>query len=89
MPLSVRDREDLVRGEEPEGEERDRDAERHAGDDVGGMVDAEVEPGADETPTTIAPTTLAIGRGRPGTTSVYRTPTTVTPTTATGADGIE
>ena len=64
---AVRDREHLVRREEAERVERDGDGERHADEDVEGVVDAEVQSRATARPTaTPQPTALAISRARPG-----------------------
>ena len=44
LPAVVGDRNDLAGGEVAEGEERHGDTEGHAGDDVEGMIDGEVQP---------------------------------------------
>ena len=45
---AVGDREHLVRGEEPEGGDRDRHAERHAEQHVVRVIDGQVQPGQAE-----------------------------------------
>ena len=50
LALAVRDREQLVRREEAEGEQRDADAEGDADEHVEGVVDAEVQAGEGDEP---------------------------------------
>ena len=72
LPCAVGDREDLVRGEEPERVDEERDGESAADEHVGRVVDGEVQASTRRRRgSTAAMTTFAIDRGRPGTTSEY------------------
>ena len=70
LPAAVGDRHDLAGREVAEREERQSDTEGHPGDGIEGVIDAEVQPGADHGADEPAATNLATVRGRPGTTTM-------------------
>ncbi len=88
LALPVRDREDVVRGEEAKRRQRDRDSHRHPDQHVGRRVQAERHPGDADDRDDHRRDDLPDVRSRPLGTRVYRIPINAIVSVATGSEGV-